>query len=405
RDAIEYYRLLEEKRHSLPYEIDGMVIKVDSLALQQQLGATSRSPRWAIAYKFEAVQETTRVLGIEVQVGRTGAITPVARLEPVKVAGVMVSRATLHNEDEIARKDVRIGDAVLVQRAGDVIPEVVKAIPSRRTGEEKKFQMPETCPVCRAPVSREEGEAAARCINSACPAQVKERIRHFASKAAFDIDGMGKKLVEQLVDKGLLKNYADIFSLETGALRDLERMGPKSADNLTAAIHKSRKISLARFLYALGVRHVGEFVAAVLADNYKSLDKIIPADREALEAVDGVGAVVADSIIRFFAEPENSAVIDQLLAGGVEILQAPESGDEEATLDGKTFVLTGGLESMPRARAKKLIQEAGGKVTSSISKKTSCLVAGKSPGSKLAKAQKLGVQVIDEAALIQLLGL
>ncbi len=269
-EVLDYYRELVEKRHQLPYDIDGMVIKVDSLIVQRHLGATSRSPRWAIAYKFKALQETTRVTNIEVQVGRTGALTPVAHLVPVIIGGAKVSRATLHNEDEIKRKDIRIGDTVLVQRAGDVIPEVVKVIDLKRTGEEKTFKMPLKCPVCSASVVRTEDEAALRCINTACPAQVKERIKHFASKGAFDIDGLGDKLVEQLVDKGLLFSYADIFRLNEDALENLERMGPKSAANIIAAISKSKQITLNRFLYALGIRHVGEHVAFILANTYES---------------------------------------------------------------------------------------------------------------------------------------
>ena len=266
KEALEYFQQLSAQRHQLPYEIDGMVIKVDSLLLQQQLGATTRSPRWAIAYKFPAIQETTVVENIEVQVGRTGALTPVAHLNPVNVGGVTVSRATLHNEDEIIKKDIRIGDTVLVQRAGDVIPEVVKVISSRRTGDEKRFQMPPACPVCGSPVARLEGEAATRCINSICPAQVKERIKHFASKGAFDIDGLGDKLVDQLVEKQLVATFSDLFQLDTETLAALGRMGTKSADNLVRALDASKNIRFARFLYALGIRHVGEHVAVLLAD-------------------------------------------------------------------------------------------------------------------------------------------
>ena len=274
KDVLKYHRELSQQRHQLPYDIDGMVIKVDSLSLQQQLGATTRSPRWAVAYKFQAIQETTILENIEIQVGRTGVLTPVAHLKPVNVAGVTVSRATLHNEDEIEKKDVRIGDTVLVQRAGDVIPEVVKVILSKRTGAEKKFSMPDRCPVCSAAVARIEGEAATRCINSSCSAQVKERIKHFASKGAFDIDGLGAKLVDQLVEKGLLTSFADLFKLDKETLAGLERMGDKSGENLIHAIEASKKISLARFLYALGIRHAGEHVAVLLADQFESLEDL-----------------------------------------------------------------------------------------------------------------------------------
>ncbi len=395
KEVLEYYRELGAKRHQLPYDIDGMVIKVDSLKMQKLLGATSRSPRWALAYKFEALQETTRVTGIEVQVGRTGVLTPVAHLDPVNIAGAMVSRATLHNEDEIAKKDIRVGDKVLVQRAGDVIPEIVKVITSQRTGAEKKFNMPRMCPVCKSEVVRGQDEAAARCINIACPAQVKERIKHFASKGAFDIDGLGDKLVEQLVDTGLLFSYADIFCLDEDKLKDLERMGPKSAGNIINAVSNSKSISLGRFIYALGIRHVGEHVAGILARAFKDLNKLKKAAVQDLEAIDGVGPVVAESIVKYFAQDENLKAIDRTLDSGVEIFW--ESDKKEGVLKGKVFVLTGTLETLTREDAKKLIEEAGGKVSGSVSGKTDYLLAGTSPGSKLKRAKELGVQIIDEA--------
>ena len=353
KEVLEYYGELDEKRHQLPYDIDGMVIKVDSLRMQKLLGATSRSPRWALAYKFEALQETTRITGIEVQVGRTGVLTPVAHLDPVNIAGAMVSRATLHNEDEIAKKDILVGDKVLVQRAGDVIPEIVKVITSQRTGAEKKFNMPQMCPVCKSEVIRTEDEAAARCINTACPAQVKERIKHFASKGAFDIDGLGDKLVEQLVDTGLLFSYADVFYLDEDKLQNLERMGPKSAGNIISAVSNSKSISLGRFIYALGIRHVGEHVARILARAFKNLDKLKMSAVEDLEAVAGVGPVVAESIVKFFTQDENLKTIDLILDSGVEILW--ESDKQEGVLEGKVFVLTGTLETLTREDAKKII--------------------------------------------------
>ena len=400
-EVLDYYRELTEKRHLLPYDIDGVVIKVDDMGVQQLLGATSRSPRWAIAYKFKALQETTRITGIDVQVGRTGVLTPVAHLVPVNIGGARVSRATLHNEDEIKRKDIRIGDTVLVQRAGDVIPEVVKVITSQRTGAEKKFNMPQHCPVCNASVVRAEDEAALRCINTTCSAQVKERIKHFASKGAFDIDGLGDKLVEQLVDKGLLFSYADIFRLNEYILKNLERMGPTSAENLMQAIEKSKQITLARFIYSLGIRHVGEHVAGILATTFGSLEKLIGATLDNLTAIDGVGPVVAKSIEDFFKQDENRNAVNDIVSGGVRI--SGETTPKQGGLEGKVFVLTGTLETLTRSQAKKIIETAGGKVTGSVSRNTDYLVAGASPGSKLQRASELGVPIIDEETLRRLM--
>jgi len=402
REAAGYYKELSEKRHELPYDIDGMVIKVDNISLQQELGTTSRSPRWAIAYKFEALQETTRVIDIEVQVGRTGALTPVAFLDPVNVGGVTVSRATLHNEDEIAKKDVRIGDKVFIRRAGDVIPEVVKVIEFKRTGKEKIFSMPQNCPACGSDTIRLEGEAVKRCINTNCPAQVKERIKHFASKGAFDIDGLGDKLVEQMVDKGMLSSYADIFRLDKKYLEGLERMGGKSAQNLIDAIEDGKKISFSRFLYALGIRYVGEHVARVIADEFNSLESLSGASCNDLEAIDGIGPVAAKSVESFLNELENIKTIDRILNSGVQIFY--ETYNKEKRLYGKLFVLTGTLDGMARNLAKEMIEAAGGKVSGSVSRNTDYLVAGKSPGSKLARARSLGVEIIDEEFLKKLLG-
>ncbi|OEU62300.1 MAG: DNA ligase (NAD(+)) LigA [Desulfobacterales bacterium S5133MH16] len=402
REAAGYYKELSEMRHELSYDIDGMVIKVDSISLQQELGTTSRSPRWAIAYKFEALQETTRVMDIEVQVGRTGALTPVAFLDPVNVGGVTVSRATLHNEDEIAKKDVRIGDKVFIRRAGDVIPEVVKVIEFKRTGKEKIFSMPQNCPVCGSDIIRLEGEAVKRCINTNCPAQVKERIKHFASKGAFDIDGLGDKLVEQMVDKGMLSSYADIFRLDKKNLEGLERMGGKSAQNLIDAIENSKKISFSRFLYALGIRYVGEHVARVIADKFNSLESLSGASCSDLEAIDGIGPVAAKSVESFLNELENIKTIDRILDSGVQIFY--DTDNKEKRLYGKLFVLTGTLDGMARNLAKEMIEAAGGKVSGSVSRNTDYLVAGKSPGSKLARARSLGVEIIDEEFLKKLLG-
>ena len=401
KEILAFYRELIEKRHQLPYDIDGMVIKVDSLALQQRLGATTRSPRWAIAYKFEALQETTVLENIEVQVGRTGVLTPVAHLAPVKVGGATVSRATLHNEDEIEKKDVRIGDTVLIQRAGDVIPEVVKVILSKRSGAEKKFTMPEVCPVCRSAVVRSEGESAVRCINYSCSAQVKERIKHFASKGAFDFDGLGDKIVDQLVEKKLLTSYADLFKLDGEILAGLERMGAKSAANLIQAIENGKRISFARFIYALGIRHVGEHVAVLLAAHFESLEALVSCSKDDLIAIEGIGPVVAESIAGFFNREENLIIVDRILHSGVQIVF--EVQKMTGSLDGKVFVLTGSMESMTRRQAKEMIAAAGGKVSGSVSRNTDYVVAGESAGSKLVKARELGIPIIDEVAFREMI--
>lgn len=401
-NVLDYYRELGEKRHQLAYDIDGVVVKVDRLDWQRRLGATSRSPRWAIAYKFEAIQETTTLEAIEVQVGRTGVLTPVAHLQSVNVGGVTVSRATLHNEDEIQKKDIRIGDQVLVQRAGDVIPEVVKVIVSKRDGSETRFKMPGQCPVCNSPVVRMAGEAATRCINSGCSAQVKERIKHFASKGAFDIDGLGAKLVDQLVDKKLLSSFADIFSLDEKTLSQLERMGAKSAANLLNAIENSKSVTLARFLFALGIRNVGEHVAELLADHFHDLAALMDCPREELESIEGIGPIVAESIANFFRQRSNRQIINQLLESGVTLKSAARM--KSGRLKDRVFVLTGALQNLTRPRAKALIEAAGGRVVGSVSRNTDYVVAGDAPGSKLTKARELGVAVIDEAALKKLLG-
>jgi len=401
-EVLALYRELEARRETLPYDIDGMVIKVDARALQDQLGTTSRSPRWAIAYKFKAIQATTRLEAIEVQVGRTGALTPVAHLTPVSVGGVVVSRATLHNQDEIDRKDVRIGDTVLVQRAGDVIPEVVMPVVSKRRGDERRFRMPDVCPSCGASVVRTEGEIALRCFNADCPAQLKERIRHFASKNAFDIDGLGEKLVDQLVSRGLVASFPDLFGLEAADLAGLDRMAEKSAANLIAALQASKTISFDRFIFALGIRHVGEHVARVLAKHFSGVAALEAADREALEAIEGIGPIVAASVASFFSREENTEMIRRLLDSGVQITMDQAAPDTH--LSGLTFVLTGTLARMSRAQAQGLIEAAGGKVTGSVSRKTDYVVAGTSPGSKIDKARQLNVAVIDEARLREMLG-
>jgi DNA ligase (NAD+) len=400
-EVLAYYRELSQRRHQLPYDIDGMVVKVDSLLLQQKLGTTTRSPRWAIAYKFQAIQETTILESIEIQVGRTGVLTPVAHLKPVSVAGVTVRRATLHNQDEMEKKDVRIGDTVLVQRAGDVIPEVVKVILTQRTGAEKKFSMPDKCPACGTPAIRIEGEAATRCINSNCPAQVKERIKHFASKGAFDIQGMGDKLIDQLVEKGLLTSFVDLFKLDEATLAGLDRMGEKSAENLVRAIEASKRISFARFIYALGIRHAGEHVALLLAENFASLEDLIRCSLQDLLQIEGIGPVVAESIVGFFSQENNTATVRSILDSGAQIVF--KSKKKTGVLEGKTFVLTGTLSEMTRRQATDMITASGGKVSGSVSRNTDFLVAGESPGSKLTRARDLGVTVIDAAGLKELL--
>lgn len=403
--ALEYYQQLYEKRHDLEYEIDGIVIKVDSLKLQQHLGSTSRSPRWAIAYKFKATQETTRIIDIQVQVGRTGTLTPVAILEPVTIAGAKVSRATLHNEDEIERKDIRIGDTVFVERAGDVIPKVIKVVKSKRTGNETIFRIPASCPVCGAQVFREENEAATRCINTACQAQLKENIRHFASKHAFDIDGLGQKLVEQLVDKNIVSSFGDLFNLNRRTLEELDRMGKKSAQNLLDAIANSKQITLAKFLYALGIRHVGEHVAKLLAGYYGNIDNLMASSIDQLLSIDGIGPIVAQSVYHFFNENENKKTVNRLFESGIQILSYPgELSSGYSEIQGKTFVLTGAMETISRNEAKELIEKAGGKVAGSVSSNTDYIVAGNKPGSKLEKGKILGIKIIDEKILQSMIG-
>ncbi len=405
--VLEFYRELEESRSSLSYDIDGMVIKVDSLRYQTMLGEKARSPRWAIAWKFQAIQGTTRIQAIEVQVGRTGVLTPVAHLEPVRIGGVSVSRATLHNEEEIQRKDIRVGDTVFVERAGDVIPKVVKVITEKRDGSEIAFRMPATCPACGSQTIRsslensDKLESALRCFNVRCPAQLKENIIHFASKRAVDIEGLGDKLAAQLVDAGLLTSYADIFRLTIEKLLTLSRMGQKSAENLISAIEKSKTIPLNRFLYSLGIRHVGENIADILARKWGNLNTVMQQSPESLSAVEGIGKTIAESIYGFFSNPGNREILDKIQESGVEILSGPAIVHHR--LEGKSFVLTGTLPNLTRNQAKDLIEAAGGKVTGAVSRNTTYLVAGEAAGSKLEAARKLGTEIIDESALMKLL--
>ena len=406
---LAYFQQLGGKRAGLPYEIDGAVYKVNRLADQQALGFVARAPRFAIAHKYPAQEELTTVEDIEVQVGRTGALTPVARLKPVFVGGVTVTNATLHNEDEVRRKDVRVGDTVIVRRAGDVIPEVVSVVLERRPmrdlleAEYPPFTMPAICPECGAPVLRLEGEAAARCSNGlSCPAQRKQAILHFASRRAMDIEGLGDKLVDQLVERGLVQTPADLYDLALEQVAGLERMAEKSAGNLVAAIGDSRGRPLARFVHALGIRNVGEQTAKDLAGHFGSLDALMAADLDGLMAVQDVGPVVAESILAFFAEHHNRQVIERLRLAGAWRDGEPKA-KVEGGLTGKTFVLTGTLPSMSRDEAKARIEAAGGKVSGSVSRKTDYVVAGAEAGSKLAKAEELGVDILDEVGLLTLL--
>lgn len=403
--CLAYYEDIGQKREKLPYEIDGVVYKVNSVELQQALGQVSRAPRWALAHKFPAEEEMTVVQNVEFQVGRTGALTPVARLEPVFVGGVTVSNATLHNMDEIVRKDVRIGDTVIVRRAGDVIPEVVKVLLDRRPAKTKAVRLPKKCPVCGSDVVRAEGEVVARCIGGLyCAAQRKEAIRHFASRRALDIEGMGSKLVDQLVERELVKNPADLFELSQEDLEGLERMGKKSAENVLAALNKSKKTTFARFLYALGIREVGESTAQALADNFATLDELMAADPERLETVPDIGPIVAAHVSAFFDERHNKHVIDALLAHGVHWPAAkPRQAKPDSVFKGKTIVLTGTLGSMTRDEAKARLVELGAKVTGSVSKATDLVVVGENPGSKLTKAEALGIEVWEEQDLQQAL--
>jgi DNA ligase (NAD+) len=403
--CLSFYDSIGAKRDSLPYEIDGVVYKVDNLLQQRELGFVSRAPRWAIAHKFPAQEELTTVEEIEFQVGRTGAVTPVARLHPVFVGGVTVRNATLHNIDELHRKDVRVGDTVTIRRAGDVIPEVVGVIASRRPKKTRRVQLPRKCPVCDSKVAREEGEAVARCTGGLyCSAQRSEALKHFVSRKALDVDGLGAKLIEQLVSIGRIETPADIFQLNESELSEMERMGEKSAQNLIASIDASRSTSLSRFLYALGIREVGEATAASLASHFGKLDGIIAASEEDLVDVQDVGPVVASRIRSFFDESHNREVIDRLIEFGVHWAEAePQAKPADGPLSGKTFVLTGTLSEMTRDEAKQKLQALGGKVTGSVSKKTDFVVHGEKPGSKLAKAHKLEVATLDEAALAKLL--
>jgi DNA ligase (NAD+) len=395
----DYCHRLLGKRPDLDYEIDGAVIKVNELRLQQLLGTNARTPRWAMAYKFPAEEMSTRVLDVEFQVGRTGAITPVARLEPVFVGGVTVSNATLHNMDEIQRLGLRVGDSVIVRRAGDVIPQIVKVIDSVANEHPQDIDMPSQCPACGSVVEK-DGDVVYRCsAGIICPAQRKESIKHFASRSAMDIEGLGDKLIEQLVDKGALESAADVFSLHIEQLSELERMGEKSAGNVVAAIEKSKHTTLAKFLYSLGIREVGEATAGALANHFGNIEAVINADEESLQQVPDIGEVVARHIAIFFSNPDNLALIESLREGGVH-WEDVDVSTSPRPLAGKTFVLTGTLEALPRSEAKVRLESLGAKVAGSVSKKTDCVVAGPGAGSKLAKAEQLGINIMNEAEFL-----
>lgn len=402
-EAFEEVQRIGEARGSLDFDIDGAVIKVNSLSQREALGSTAKCPRWAVAYKFPAEKKETKLIDITVQVGRTGVLTPNAVLEPVRLAGTTVSRATLHNIDYIREKDIKIGDTVLVQKAGDIIPEVLEVIKEKRTGAEQEFSMPVRCPVCGAEAVREEGEAAVRCTGGECPAQLARNIIHYTSRDAMDIEGLGPAVVNRLLDEKLISSVADLYSLKAEELEPLEKMGKKSAANLIAAIEKSKEKDLANLIFALGIRHVGSKGGRQLALHFGSLDALIAAGADEIAAVEDMGGITAESVKKFFAQEQNMDIVEKLRAAGVNFLCREEK--KSGVFDGLTFVLTGTLPTLKRSEAAKLIEGNGGKVSSSVSKKTSCVVAGEEAGSKLDKANALGIEVIDEDELLKRIGI
>ena len=399
--CIAYHREMTARRETLPYEIDGTVIKIDSMDLRSRLGSVSRSPRWAIACKFAATQATTTIEDIIIQVGRTGVLTPVAEMKPVRIAGVMVSRATLHNQDEINRKNIHIGDTVIVQRAGDVIPEIVKTIGTSAESSESPFRIPDTCPVCGSGVVRLKDEAAHRCINIDCPAQIRENIGHFVSRGGMDIEGLGEKLISQMFEHGIISDPADLYYLTKDDLTNLERMGDVSARNLLSSLEKSKSPPLEKFIFALGIRHTGEHVSKVLARRFGTLDNIVNASEEDLLSVKEIGPEIAGSITTFFREPSNIRILERLKKAGVKPV---EGHTASGGLSGKTFVLTGTLQRFSRGRAKEIIESLGGNVSSSVTKNTDYVVVGTSPGSKLDKARLLDIPVLDEEKFLEITG-
>lgn len=402
-EVLDFYNQWKEKRDSLDYDADGIVIKVNSTKQQQRLGFTAKFPRWAISFKFPARQATTTVNDIIIQVGRTGALTPVAILEPVKLSGITISRATLHNQDEIERKDIRINDHVLIERSGDVIPKVVSVMKEQRSGTEKKFVFPENCPVCFSRVFKPENEAVSRCINPSCPAILRESLLHFSSRRAMNIEGLGESLVDQLIREKMISNLADIYSLKKEDLAELERMGDKSSQNLLDEIEASKNNSLARLIYSLGIRHVGERTAQILAAHFRNMDSLSKATEEELISLNDVGPKVAESIVFFFRQPENIDLINKLKSAGLNFTSRSEENQAEQPLAGKTFVITGKLESYSRDKAKEMIESLGGTVTSSVSKNTDYVIVGEDPGSKLEKARSLNIPLLDEEGFRNLL--
>ncbi|MFP4580571.1 MAG: NAD-dependent DNA ligase LigA [Candidatus Sumerlaeia bacterium] len=414
-EILEIIDNWEDKRKKLDYDTDGLVIKLDNRDVYDELGSTAKSPRWLCAYKFSAEQAITTIKSIEVQVGRTGKITPVANLEPVYLAGTTVARATLHNRDEIARKDIREGDKVVVEKGGDVIPKVVEVQKESRTGDEKEFEFPKHCPACGGYLVFPEEEVAVRCENLACPAQVKERIEHYASRNCLDIEGLGSKIVEQLVDQDLVEKYSDLYKLDKETLQNLERMGEKSAQNLVDSIEASKSRSFASVIFSLGINHIGASASGVLAEEFGDIDSLMQAKQEDLEAIDGIGSTVAESVVKFFENEKNQKEIQALRDVGLNMELSEEEkkavkarkeakADSDNPIAGKTFVLTGSLPNLSRSDAKKKIEQYGGKTSSSVSKKTDYVVAGEDPGSKYDKAQELGTEIIDEARLLEMMG-
>ena len=401
-EAISYYKEWHEQRDTLDYDVDGVVIKVNSTEQQRLLGSTAKFPRWSISYKFPARQATTKIKKIIIQVGRTGALTPVAVLEPVSLSGITISRSTLHNEDEIKRKDIRVNDTVLIERSGDVIPKVVSVMKERRTGKEVKFSFPSKCPVCHSKTFKPEGEAISRCTNPSCPAQLKGSLLHFASRRAMNIEGLGESLVDQLLENKLVIKIPDLYSLKYEDLVNLERMGPKSSENLLNEIEKTKHRSVTRLIYALGIRYVGERTAQALAAHFKSLDALANASIEELTQIEDVGPKVAESVVFFFEQPENQELVSKLKKAGLNFFTKPAEREGGKLLDGQNFVLTGTLSSFSREEAKEIIEELGGTVTSSVSRNTHYVIAGESPGSKLQKAQELGIPTLDEKGFLKL---
>jgi DNA ligase (NAD+) len=403
-ELVKFIDEMESKRDTLDYDIDGVVVKVNSTALQQEFGATTKAPRWAIAYKYPARQATTKLLAINVQVGRTGALTPVAILEPVQLAGTTVSRASLHNEDEIKRLGLKIGDHVLIEKSGEIIPQVLQNIPSKRDGSETEFVFPTTCPVCGADAVRPEGEAVRRCTNPDCPAKIKARIQYYASRKAMDIEGLGEVLVDTLVDKGMVRDVADLYNLKVEEIAALERMAEKSGTNLIDQIEASKTRGLQRLLYGIDIRHVGERYAKILANHFRSIDRLADASVEELDDIPEIGLAVAESVHSWFRDPKNLDLIQRLKAAGVQMeMDAASTAALDERFVGKTFVLTGKLENYTRDEAAKLIEERGGRVSSSVSKKTDYVIAGSDAGSKLTKAETLGIAILNESAFADML--